>query len=303
MDSHQDVLDVESSDAGADSRGNGHKGVPSVRSAVAVLRYLHDRGNEPATMSQVARTLEMNGSTCFNILKTLEHERILNYDAATKTYELSHHLVELASVVDDHGHVVKVALQHATALVGEMELACLLVCRTDNDEFLVVDKVESSKPIKVTVAQGQRFPANSAVLAKAYYAWQPDEVVNDLLEQHGLPAYSVASITDIDVFKQVLEEVRVNGFAESRGEYWPDHNAIAAPIFGRDGRILYLFVTVGFVFELTDPVMQDYGRQLREAADRVTADIGGRRPPDPSDRHASDRNQSASNQPNRARIT
>lgn len=254
-------------------------------------------------MSQVSRALEMNGSTCFNILKTLERERILNYDTATKTYELGHHLVELASVVDDHGHVVKIAMQHATDLVDQMELACLLVCRTAEDEFLVVDKVESPKPIKVTVARGQRFPANSAVLAKAYYAWQPDAVVEDMLERQGLPAYSPSSITDSDVFRQVLKEVRASGFAESRGEYWPDHHAIAAPIFGRDGRILYLFVTVGFVSELPDPVMQDYGHQLRDAANRVTADIGGRRPPDPSDAPAPDRNQSTSNHPNKARTT
>jgi IclR family KDG regulon transcriptional repressor len=249
-----------------------------VRSAIAILRYLHDQDNEPVTMSQLARALRINGSTCFNILKTLESERLLSYDPVTRTYELGLELVELASVVDNHGQVVQVAMKHAAELVDEIELACLLVRFTSNEEFLVVEKVESPKPIKVTVALGERFPANSAVLAKGYYAWQDEAVVDDMLRRHGLPAYAPNSITDVGEFKQALTQVRRQGFAESRAEYWQDHNALSSPIFGRHGEVSHLLVTVGFAFELPPETMQVYGRRQRETAERITRQIGGRYP-------------------------
>lgn len=245
---------------------------------MAVLRFLHERQNEPATMSQIARTLRMNGSTCFNLLKTLEHERLLAYDDVTKTYSLGLHLVELASVIDHQGRIVQVALKHARPLVAEMELACLIVRHTADDEFLVVDKIESPRPIKVTVAVGQRFPANSAVLAKAYYAYQDEDEVESMLTRFGLPAYSEHSITDEAEFRQHLQLVRSQGFAQSHGEYWRDHHALAAPIFASDGRVAFLLLTVGFTFELPPEVMQSHGQLLCDAADRVTAEIGGRRP-------------------------
>lgn len=227
-------------------------------------------------MMQVARFLGMNGSTCFNILKTLERERLLSYDEATKTYQLGLHLVDLASMVDENGRMAEIAMHHARELVSELELACLLVTRTSDDDFLVIDKVESSRPIKVTVAVGERFPINSAVLAKGYFAWQSEDVVDEFLDRHGLPAYSPKSITDPAVFKASLETARQKGFAESEAEYLQDHHAIAAPIFGRDGNVRFLFVTVGFAFELPADVMQDYGTRLRRAADLVSEEIGGR---------------------------
>lgn len=249
-----------------------------MRAAIAILRYLHAQDNEPATMSQLARALAINGSTCFNLLKTLESERLLSYDPVGRTYELGLDLVELASVVDNHGQVVQVAMKHAAELVEELELTCLLVRLTPNEEFLVVDNIESPRPIKVTVAVGERFPVNSAVLSKGYYAWQDESVVDDMLSRHGLPAYAPNSITDVGEFKRALEQVRRHGFAESRAEYWQDHNAISSPIFGRHGEVSHLLVTVGFAFELPPETIEVYGRRQRATAERITREIGGRYP-------------------------
>jgi IclR family acetate operon transcriptional repressor len=249
-------------------------GVPALRSAVAILRFLRDRRNEPATMSEFTRALAMNGSTCFNLLKTLEDERLVAYDARTKGYTLGIELVELASVVDGHRQVVDVALRRAAALVSDIELTCLVV-RPTEDRFLVVGKVDSPKSIKVTVAVGTSFPANASVLAKSYYAFQDDHVVDAMLARHGLPAYLPNTITDAEVFKTQLAHVRERGFAESLAEYWQDHNAVASPIFDGDGGVSHLLVLVGFAFELCEDTVETMGARLREAAEQITVELGG----------------------------
>jgi DNA-binding IclR family transcriptional regulator len=262
------------------SRAETGTGVPAIRSAAAILRFLHDRRNEPATMSQIARELGMNGSTCFNMLKTLEDERLLSYDPQTKAYELGLQLVELASVVDGHRQVVDVAMKWAARLVADVELTCLVVRPAADEEFLVIGKVESPKPIKVTVAVGTRFPPNAAVLAKGYYAFQDDGLVDDMFARHGLPAYVPNTITDTALFKKTLEQVRTRGYAESLAEYWRDHNALSSPIFDSHGRVSYLLALVGFAFELSGETIDGHGRRLRETAERITREIGGRYPDD-----------------------
>lgn len=253
-------------------------GVPAIRSAAAILRWLRDRQNERATMSQIAVDLGMNGSTCFNILKTLEDERLLSYDPQTKTYELGLELVELASLVDRHRQVVEMAMTVMSDLVAEVELTCLLVRPPVDGDFLVVGKVDSPKSIKVTVAVGTRFPPNAAVLAKGYYAFADAAAVDELLARHGLPAYGPNTITDVDAFRSALTQVRAEGFAASLAEYWPDHNALSAPIFDGSGRVSHLLVLVGFAFELSGDAVETSGRRLRDAAERVTRSIGGRDP-------------------------
>lgn len=259
-------------------------GVPAVKNTASILRFFEQRANEPATMTEVARATGINPSTCFNILKTLENEGLIAFDGDTKSYCLGFGLIEIAAAIDGQRQLVDVALDVIRPLVDHTGLACLIVRVTERHEFLVVDKVESRRPIKVTVAVGQHFPATSSVLAKAYLSWVDEPVLDAVLSEFGLPQYSPNSITDPKKFKAHLEEVRERGFSTSYGEYYPDHNALAAPIFDRHGRVTHLVVTVGFAFELPKALMEEYGELLREAAEETTLKVGGVRPPRPVDR-------------------
>lgn len=251
-------------------------GVPAVTNAVAILRFLEERNNEPATMTVIARGTGINPSTCYNILKTLEAESLVAFDGEAKTYRLGFGLIRLAAAIDGHHEVVEVALEAAQSIADRTELACLVVRVTDAHDYLVVDKAESRRPIKVTVAIGERFPVTSAALAKAYFPWLEERVVARLLQEHGLPAFSKNSITDAAEFVAQFEKVRQHGFATSYGEYFPDHNALAAPIFDRFGSVTHLLLIVGFAFELPEELMATYGEYLRDAAAKVTRKIGGR---------------------------
>lgn len=263
----------------AASRTDPAKGtVPAVQHATAIMRFFQQRSNEPATMTEIARSVGVNPSTCFNILKTLEGERLVAFDPSTKGYCLGLGLIELAASVDGQRQIIQTALDFARRLVDRTELACLVVRMAETEEFVVVDKVESRRPIKVTMSVGERFPANSSVLAKAYFAWLDDVAVDRMIERLGLPQYTTNSIVDGDQFKQHLAEVRRLGYAKSIAEYYPDHNALAAPIFDRYGQVTHLLVIVGFAFELPAERLEEYGEILRDTAEEVTKKVGGSYP-------------------------
>lgn len=249
--------------------------VPAVQHAIAILRLFSERANQPATMTEIARSAGINPSTCFNILKTLEEARLVAFDPTTKSYCLGLGVVELAGSVDANRQVVQTALEFARGVADQTQLACLVVRMAETEEFVVVDKAESRRPIKVTVAVGERFPANSSVLAKAYFAWVDEAVVDRMIERLGLPEYSPNSIIDGGEFKRQLETTRSRGFATSVGEYYPDHNALAAPMFDRHGQVTHLLVIVGFAFELPAERLEAYGELLREAAEAITDRVGG----------------------------
>ena len=243
--------------------------------AVAILRFFEARSNEPASMTEIARGTSTNPSTCFNILKTLEGAGFIAFDETTKDYRLGRGLVDVAAAIDGDRQVVQTALEFAARLVDHTELVCFIVRMAETEEFVVVDKVESRRPIKVTVAVGERFPANSSVLAKAYFAWVDETAVDRMIDRLGLPEYAPKSIRRPAAFKKSLAEVRRRGFATSIGEYYPDHNALAAPIFDRYGKVSHLLVIVGFAFELPTERLEEYGELLRATAEEVTEKLGG----------------------------
>lgn len=254
------------------------KGVPAVRNTLAILEYLRAGGNEPKTLSEIARATSINVSTCFNVLKTLEDGKVIVSDPATKTYRLGPYLAELGSLVDEFRQSGRVALEEARRVSGSVGLGCFLMTRDDREMFIVRDKVESRNPIRVTIDIGAAFPPTGAVAAKAWFAWESSEAVAALIERHGLAGRTPHSVVDTDTFMRELGLTRERGYATSVSEYYPDHNAVASAVFGRDARPELLLVVVGTTSQLSGEEMTRAGNKVSAAAERATKRIGGQHP-------------------------
>jgi DNA-binding IclR family transcriptional regulator len=254
------------------------QGVPAVLHTVAILRYLQETGNRPLPMTQLARALGINQSTCFNILKTLAASRILNYDEDTRRYTLGMTLIELAAMVDSHGHLLRAAQVQVERVASELNQVCLIFRKTQDDAFLVVGKAEAPTDLKVTAALGDRFPPNGAVLAKSWYSWSTDEEIDRMIELHGLPARSPNSITGMLDFKRELARTRARGYAISVGEYYPEHNAVGCPVLDPDGRCQLLLVVTGFASKIKLKTMPEIGHRLSLAAFEISDAVFGHGP-------------------------
>jgi len=254
------------------------KSVPAIRNALAILEFLRVRDNEAATLSEIARATSINVSTCFNLLKTLEGGRVIATDPSTKTYRLGLYLAELGSLVDRLGQSLKIAREEAQRVSESTGLGCFLMTRDEREMFVVRDRVESRRPIRVTIDIGAVFPPTGAVAAKAWYAWEEPAQVAGLLSRHPLPGRTPHSVVDAGAFARELRLTRQRGYSTSRGEYYPDHNAVAAAVFGHDARPELLLVVVGTTSQLTGRELARVGDEVAAAAERVTKRIGGRHP-------------------------
>lgn len=260
--------------------GTARKRVPAVRNALAILEFLRRIGNEPHTVSEIARGAELNVSTCFNILKTLEDEQVIAFDPAQKTYRLGMRLAEFAAVVDGQEQTTRLALEEARRIAGRTGLGCFVMGLDDREQqaFVVLDKVESNNPIRVTIDRGARFPLTGAVAAKAWFAWSPADVVAEVITRYHLSRHTDRSITDVREFDAELARTRERGYSISLGEYYPGHNAVAAIVYGADGLPRLLLVVVGADSQLDDAEIARVGSQVAAGAERATRRIGGRHP-------------------------
>lgn len=243
--------------------------------AAAILHYLRTNGNRPAPMMEVARALGMNNSTCFNILRTLAAERLLEYESDTRLYSLGSGLVELATLVDDHGQLLNAALRHAEHVANEVHECCLVVRKANDDSFLVVGKAEGPGSLKLTASVGDRLPPYGAVLSKAYFAWCDDGEVTRMLRAHGLPARTEASITGYEDFRRELDRTRKRGYATSMGEYYDEYNAVGVPVLNADGRPGLVMVVTGLASRISPRVMPFIAARLRRAALATSRDVYG----------------------------
>jgi DNA-binding IclR family transcriptional regulator len=256
------------------------KPVPAVQHVLEIFQYLQETGNKPQALSSIARGAGLNVSTCFNVLKTLLNGDLIAFDPATKEYQLGPRLAELGALVDVQRHSLQVALEEARQISIMVGLGCFVLALSEHEEFVVLDKVESRNRIRTTIDVGATFPAVGSLASKAWFAWQSTSVIDDIITRHDLRPYTKRSITSLDEFKEELAAVRKRGYATSEGEYYPDHNAVAAPVFGWDGKPQLLFIVVATTSKLCGPDLTRVGEQLCRAADSVTKKLNGRHPRD-----------------------
>lgn len=269
----------QSSEAeGPSSPRSPGRGVPAVERAVAILRYLAEEGRHTATATELARALDLNVSTCFNIARTLVAARLLSFDPRTKSYELGLALRELATAVDERDQINKIATRISRDLASDVGLTTLLFQWTGDDGFVVIDKVESPQRFRITTSVGQHFPWDAAILSKAYFAWESQEVVDKMIERYPLVSRSETTITNPVRFRRELDAVRRRGFSTSIGEYQPELNAVGAPVFDVHGDVRLVLVVSGFAREFPPDQLLVMGPQVVRAARRITEEIGGEYP-------------------------
>ncbi len=243
--------------------------VPAVERTIAILRLL-ENSSDPAscTVSGISRALGMNKSTCSNTLRTLESHGFIEYDTTSRTYWLGAGLIGL-SVKARHRTFPSVGATHMQALVRKTGFTCVAFEQLPNGEFVIVDKVDSQKDIKITIDVGQHFPPAAPVFARIALAWSSPAEVESFIAQNNLQRFTRTTKTDPDGLRADLRQIRRDGYSISVGEYYLANTAIAAPVFSAPGKVeatMCLVVPIDTSEERTGELLA----LLRERAARLS---------------------------------
>lgn len=98
--------------------------VGALGSGLKILGYLASSAT-PIGVTRIAKDLKLNPSTCFNLLKTLVHERLVTFDESAKTYGMG--LVELAKESLEKASYVRMMRPHLQELADRHNITPHLV--------------------------------------------------------------------------------------------------------------------------------------------------------------------------------
>lgn len=250
--------------------------VPAVESAIRILNFLKERTHRPWGVSELSRSLQLNKSTCFNILRSLARHGLLAYDGASKKYGLGSALIELGGAASAATSRADVAKPFLRDLFDELQLTCLLGQRFQ-DRVIIVDRVEAQDAFRITIPIGQALPLGPGALGRCFLAHLSDAEMDRLWARGVLEqAEGRRGQRYPQMIKKALGEVRRRGFAESFGEVAKGVNAAAAPIFDPRGQVILALGVIGFASLLPPRRLARCGRRLREVSGLISRVIGGR---------------------------
>jgi DNA-binding IclR family transcriptional regulator len=249
--------------------------VPAVSAAVRILHRLAADWPRPVMAGPLIKELEINRSTAYSILATLQKVGWAVNLGGRNGWTLGPKLLVLTRITGD---------RHAAAFQQEIEEMSrelgagfvTFVAESDGaGGYVTVAKAELQTGIRVTVSIGETFPFSAPALMQAFCAWLPPEEFEGRVQRHGLERFNERTVTDPAALRAVLAQVRADGFARSLQQYNLSQSAVAAPVFDEHGRAFRAICTLGFASDLHEGNVEDIGRIARTHAERITARVGG----------------------------
>jgi DNA-binding IclR family transcriptional regulator len=243
----------------------------SVANAIRLTKTFSEQESEMG-ISALATKLGLAKSTVHRLATTLVEYDILEQNRESGKYRLGLALFELGTLVRRKMDAASGSQEQIHALAdatGEtVQLAIL-----DHSSVLYIRIRESRQAVRMSTGLGSRAPAHCTSVGKALLAFQPPEVVQQVIEG-GLKRYTENTITDPDALRTELATVRSRGYAIDDEEIEVGLRCVAAPIRDHTGHVAAAISVAAPVQRMTKKTVQTTIPTVVAAAEAISRRLG-----------------------------
>lgn len=198
---------------------------------IKIIDLLKENNN--LRLKDISNMLNIDKSTVYRYLKTLQKGNLVNRDDVTRRYSLGLGFLNIATKIIDSMDIRDIAHQHLAEL-GELTEETVHLTTFDGKWVVYIDKIESKKPVRMYSRIGNVAPIFCTAVGKATLAFQSKKKIEEIINETEFIPYTKNTITDKRKFKECLKEVKERGFALDNSEYEEAIFCIAAPIWNYD---------------------------------------------------------------------
>lgn len=193
------------------------------------------RSKEGMTLAELNQALQSPKSSLLNLLRPLVNDGYLACDSGR--YRLGSSIFRLAANIMSVWNFSSTMRPYLEELAARSEESVYLgVLDTQARVITYVDSIESSKAVRFSVPVGAARPLYSTAAGRVLLAYADTQWLDDYLRTVRLEPYTAATVSSRKALREELEKIRRTRISVSMGETFPESGAIAAPIFGADGK-------------------------------------------------------------------
>jgi DNA-binding IclR family transcriptional regulator len=243
----------------------------SLDRAVAVLEMLGE-SDTALSLAEVCQRLRLHKSTAHRSLMVLERSALIErtpenrYRLGLKLYELGNRAVEQ---VDLRARVHPYFRRLATRVGETVHLSVL-----QKTSIVYLDKVEPNRRVCVSSKTGTSNPVYCTSMGKAMLAFQPPEVIDQIVSKIRFVSYTSKTLTSRDALMKALERVRRRGYAIDDQEIEIGVRCIGAPIFDEQRNAIAAVSVSGPASRITAPTMPEIAEHLLRCCRDISVSLG-----------------------------
>jgi IclR family transcriptional regulator, KDG regulon repressor len=239
----------------------------SLQKALRILLHMGQKGAEMG-VTQLSAGLKLNKTTVYRLLNAMEKFEVIEKSPESDRYRLGLKLHELGARAVESRTLRSEAHRFLQRLAHESHEAVSLAVPGTNG-IVCLDRVDSRQSvISVRTPAGAKFPAHCTAAGKAVLAYLPGNEIDAILAANGQPRFTPSTITRASELKAQLRQIVKRGYALDNQELERGLSGVAAPIWGRDGKIAGALGMAG-------PTTRFQGRELAKKI-ALTVELAGK---------------------------
>lgn len=247
--------------------------VKTVETTIRIIDALRDL--EGAGVTEIASKLDSSKGGVYNHLATLRKHGYVYKNG--DEYRLSYQFLQHGEFVRNRSRLYIEGREETRKLAEETgEYAHLMTEHDGRGVHLAKSKGEN--------ALGEEFFSKKreetdylhhGSTGKAILAHLPEERVEAIIDEHGMPSLTDQTITDRDALFEELATIHDQGYAQNDEEAIRELRAVGAPILGPAGEVLGAISVSGPTSRIRDDLFdQTYPEAVKKRANVIELNVG-----------------------------
>jgi IclR family KDG regulon transcriptional repressor len=242
------------------------KRVPALDKCFRILALFADT-ERPLCVSEIARDLNYNKSTVFNLVHTLTDLDILE-QLPEKRYRFGTLLYSLGKSSGKGSELISTVHPHLEEISRKTNLSAFLLIRSD-DYSIILDKVDSPDDVSFSSVVGARIPLTAGASGKVLLSQFSDDELERYLSMTKLEKFTSASCTDPKEYRAMVKRVGKEGFAIDDEEYVEGIRAVAVPLHHCDEKLIAAIWAAGLKSQIRDDDFPSFKSIFQHTAKKI----------------------------------
>lgn len=247
-----------------------NKLIDSVDKALSLLECFTDAHPE-LSLKELSERTDLNKSRIIRLCGTLINHGFLVRRKGS-LYSLGPRLLMLGKSYERSNTLISLArpiMKELALLTGE---SVKLFVIEEKKRICLARELGPSR-LHYAIREGEALPLLAGAGGKVLMAYASPEFREEVLAQ-GLERVTPATIVKREQLLEEYAEVRVKGYAVSKGELVYEVGGVAAPIFNNEGKVIGALTVAGPIQRFTDELCGEKLKDLLEASQRLSQLLG-----------------------------
>lgn len=229
----------------------------SLAKGLEILELLIEK--EELNVSEVARILNQNRTTCHRLLSTL-HD-LAYVEKQGQKYKPTLKILQKASVLSSRYEITRLSDPFMHSLSQKYQ-ETIFLGTLHGTEVLCLSRLDSTELLRIDPRIGLSAPIYCTSLGKTLLAFMDDTKMQSAIEKLTIQQHTNNTVANHDELRKELAKVRKQGFAMDNEEFYEGLTCVAAPILNKDGNADYAISVSG-------PTARMHGKQLDDIRKEV----------------------------------